>query len=74
MNAAHKYEYGSGHAANHDGSSAKQNKNEEPVVAWGQSSCKCKDGKCSKRCGCYKNNLMCGSGCTCNGNCGTVMK
>lgn len=34
-----------------------------------RNNCVCKDGKCSKRCGCVKNKLSCSSSCSCSGNC-----
>lgn len=34
-----------------------------------RASCGCKNGKCSKRCGCVRNKVPCSSSCSCSGNC-----
>ena len=34
-----------------------------------RNNCSCKDGKCTKRCGCFKNKVSCTSICSCSGNC-----
>lgn len=31
--------------------------------------CKCKNGRCTKRCGCWKNKISCASTCSCSGTC-----
>lgn len=34
-----------------------------------RNNCGCKDGKCTKRCGCFRNKVSCTSTCSCSGNC-----
>ena len=34
-----------------------------------RSNCHCKFGKCTKRCGCYRNGRACSSTCACSGKC-----
>ena len=34
----------------------------------GRRNCRCKDGRCSRRCGCW-NKMPCSSSCSCNGEC-----
>lgn len=35
----------------------------------GKRKCTCKKGKCTPKCGCWRNKISCSSGCVCHGNC-----